>query len=166
MSMTPEERRIYNAKWYAANKERIAARSAAYYVANREQIRAAQAARPDNTALERAARYRAAHPARVKTAEATWRAANREQCIINNHRTRASNLDSPVNTLDLFDWRELLNQYDNRCAYCRADGALEIEHKTPLTRGGENSKRNVVPACRSCNTRKQDKTVSEFLAVA
>jgi 5-methylcytosine-specific restriction endonuclease McrA len=39
-----------------------------------------------------------------------------------------------------------------------------MDHKTPLRRGGDHSKANVVPTCFLCNARKSDRTLEEFLA--
>src|SRR5438132_2828315 len=40
------------------------------------------------------------------------------------------------------------------CAYCKEAAAEVVEHVIPLSRGGENRRENVVPACRSCNSKK------------
>jgi len=47
------------------------------------------------------------------------------------------------------------------CAYCGgrfAPGALEMEHVTPMSRGGATVWQNVVSACRACNQRKGNRT--------
>lgn len=48
-----------------------------------------------------------------------------------------------------------------QCAYCPAL-ATTVDHVIPLIRGGTNHEGNLVPACRSCNSRKQDRLVIEF----
>jgi 5-methylcytosine-specific restriction endonuclease McrA len=46
-------------------------------------------------------------------------------------------------------------QQGYRCAYCGAKPKrLEIDHITPLSRGGAHSLANIVAACRTCNARK------------
>lgn len=58
--------------------------------------------------------------------------------------------------------REVIFKRDNyKCVYC-GDGATEIDHKTPISRGGSDSKRNVVACCKSCNKEKHTKTVKEY----
>lgn len=50
------------------------------------------------------------------------------------------------------------------CAYCGtafADTDLTVEHILPVSRGGRMSWTNVVTACRSCNTRKGNRTPEE-----
>lgn len=44
------------------------------------------------------------------------------------------------------------------CYYCNirvGAAALTMDHVVPLARGGTSSKNNIVPACKSCNTRKK-----------
>ena len=61
-------------------------------------------------------------------------------------------------------WKELLVAFGNRCAYCnRVDNALTKDHVTPISRGGEHTAENIVPACRRCNGRKSDTMPLEFL---
>lgn len=61
------------------------------------------------------------------------------------------------------DWLEILEIHDNRCAYClRKTARLQLDHVIALTRGGEHSPNNVVPACRSCNASKKDKAMFEL----
>lgn len=51
-------------------------------------------------------------------------------------------------------WHPILVEFGFRCAYCRSETKLEQEHRMPVSRGGEMTPDNIVPACRSCNARK------------
>jgi 5-methylcytosine-specific restriction endonuclease McrA len=45
-----------------------------------------------------------------------------------------------------------------RCGYCgrpTPPRELTMDHRVPLVRGGRSTRGNVVPACKSCNTRKR-----------
>ena len=49
----------------------------------------------------------------------------------------------------------------HRCEYCRAPEAIfnlpfEVEHITPLSRGGNDDSTNLALACRACNLYKSD----------
>ena len=48
----------------------------------------------------------------------------------------------------------------HRCQYCHR-AAENIDHVVPRSRGGEHSWENVVASCRSCNARKEDRTLAE-----
>lgn len=53
-----------------------------------------------------------------------------------------------------------------KCFYCGAvisDLSSHLEHKKPVSRGGDNRRGNVVLACASCNLSKGKKTDKEFL---
>src|SRR5205823_1450409 len=60
-------------------------------------------------------------------------------------------------------WQDILKQYERLCAYCGASGPLTIDHRVPLSRGGRNSKDNIKPACRSCNSKKATRSEDDFL---
>jgi 5-methylcytosine-specific restriction endonuclease McrA len=55
---------------------------------------------------------------------------------------------------------------DDRCAYCgdSLNGGGEIDHKTPVSKGGDSSPDNLTLACRTCNRDKHSKTSNEFFA--
>ena len=48
----------------------------------------------------------------------------------------------------------------HRCQYCNR-AAENIDHVVPRSRGGEHAWENVVASCRSCNARKEDRTLAE-----
>lgn len=53
----------------------------------------------------------------------------------------------------------------NRCFFCGRDmgDRPTIEHLTPVSRGGTNANYNLVYACQSCNSKKHDKTLEEYI---
>jgi len=69
-----------------------------------------------------------------------------------------------INDLTKVDWQEVLQTFNYRCAYCHKESNhMEKDHIIPLSRGGNHTKSNIVPACRSCNSRKHDKTLLEYV---
>ena len=59
----------------------------------------------------------------------------------------------------------LLRVQGGRCAYCGRTlrrGRLEIDHRTPLSRGGGNGLDNLQLLCRPCNMRKGIQSDGEF----
>lgn len=66
-----------------------------------------------------------------------------------------------INTLTSQEWLDILENYNYRCAYCDiefdCENLPEKEHVIPISKGGNNTKENVVPSCRSCNCKKSNK---------
>jgi len=61
----------------------------------------------------------------------------------------------------------LLEKWGRKCAYCDAEHVpLEIEHIHPRSKGGSNRVSNLTLACHSCNQRKGNMPVEQFLAKA
>lgn len=57
--------------------------------------------------------------------------------------------------------RDVFDAFEGLCAYCSAP-ADTMDHATPLSRGGRHVVENILPACRSCNSRKHTKTLDEY----
>lgn len=60
--------------------------------------------------------------------------------------------------------RQLLD--NDRCEYCGKKlswNEREIEHKTPVKRGGDNSNSNLCISCAQCNLEKGNRTYDEYL---
>ena len=56
---------------------------------------------------------------------------------------------------------ELKKLYLLPCFYCQGKAA-HLEHVVPLSRGGQHSIGNLVPACASCNLQKNDRFITEW----
>lgn len=61
---------------------------------------------------------------------------------------------APSSTISARLKAAIKSHYKNRCQYCGADDADEIEHITPQSRGGTHDLENLTLACGSCNQRK------------
>ena len=60
-------------------------------------------------------------------------------------------------------WEEIKAAYDHRCAYCgKKDRNLTKDHMVPIAKGGSDRMDNVVPACFSCNRRKNAKQLLDW----
>jgi len=65
-------------------------------------------------------------------------------------------------------WAHIILMHDCRCFYCGNPGdttTFHNEHRIPLSRGGLNHVKNIVPACQSCNLSKGTYTDDEFLEI-
>lgn len=80
-----------------------------------------------------------------------------------NHQRQARKLRLPA-TLTAEEWLDILEEYNHSCAYCGIKEAdLVQEHWIPLSRGGGYTTDNIVPACKTCNSRKHTMTGDEYL---
>lgn len=121
-------------------------------------------------AIERKARWNAAHPGKAKAYGSEWREKNREAKRASDRAYYQANKDAwtaqrlrrrAAGRVSKTDIRALSGQ---ACAYCGAPGE-HVEHCTPISRGGTNAAENLVMACAACNLRKGPKTVLEFLGL-
>lgn len=60
-------------------------------------------------------------------------------------------------------WRQQIGP--GLCYYCKnkfKPSALTMDHVIPISRGGKSSKKNCVPACKTCNNEKKYKTTFDM----
>lgn len=156
------EQCIEKVRNYASNnKEKVIYRRKSYYLKNKEKVLIQQKSYASNRKDERKVyidkwneqnkeknreykrSYKVKYPEKVAAAEARRRASKRTNVVRLSHE----------------QWVEIQNVFNHCCAYCgkRAKGHLTQDHVVPLSKGGAHDISNVVPACRSCNTRKLDR---------
>jgi 5-methylcytosine-specific restriction endonuclease McrA len=58
-------------------------------------------------------------------------------------------------------WMEIKDKFSNSCAYCHRETILTMDHIIPLSKGGEHTAENVLPACRPCNGKKGAKLLQQ-----
>ena len=52
----------------------------------------------------------------------------------------------------------------HRCVYCGAvEGPMHFDHIIPRSQGGEDTTANLVVACASCNSRRQDMSLRRYM---
>lgn len=120
---------------------------------------------PERAALlnsRKNAAYRARHPGEKAVYNRKWRAL---RTGINVHYINARRARRFENggSHSLAEWREVVALFGNRCAYCGQRKSLTRDHDIPLSRGGTDDIMNILPACKSCNSRKRNRTAAEFL---
>lgn len=164
----------------AAHIEKLLEQELAYRVTHKEKIRV------------RGQTYRTEHPELVHQQSKTWNNNNKERLHqlnkvwrdnnkdmlrkkdaarakshpeaaimkVQTRRARKANLES---TLTPTQWKRILDDFNNTCAYCNTgDKALHQEHFIPLTSGGEYGINNIIPACGCCNSSKGAKSFWEW----
>jgi 5-methylcytosine-specific restriction endonuclease McrA len=128
---------------------------------------------PDNQLKAKLAtkRWRENNPEKVKALYKSWVESNRDRVRGLNqkwntehpehHRRRYDALKNSDFSFE--QWLDILDQFGHCCVYCgRGDKKLTMDHVIPISKGGEHSKENVVPACRSCNSKKGNREASRY----
>jgi 5-methylcytosine-specific restriction endonuclease McrA len=95
-----------------------------------------------------------------------YRENNKEYILLkNNKRKKLINAEN----ISQIEINNLLINNNNQCFYCKIFVKrginLHLDHKVPLSRGGNHCISNLVPSCASCNLQKGTKTSEEFLSI-
>lgn len=79
------------------------------------------------------------------------------------HKRRARGAIA-AHTLTAKQWREALLFFNFKCAYCgKHEEHLHQEHVVPLSKGGEYSAKNIIPACQMCNSYKSNQDLDSWI---
>jgi len=155
---------VLNAAWRAENKEYHRAQIAEWRAANAERVHAKNREwREQNRERERAAckvwreANREAHRVMIRE----WERANPIARAGYHAQRRGWKSNDKISTRD---WSRLVTRHGECCAYCGKAAPLTVDHVVPLSRGGRHTIGNVLPACLSCNSSKQDRLLVEWRA--
>ncbi|HEY0169889.1 MAG TPA: HNH endonuclease, partial [Pyrinomonadaceae bacterium] len=117
---------------------------------------------------ERSREYYKRNPEKVREAGKAYKAANREKCNDASALRRARQRTTqtvPIRRADIAA-RDGLACYLCGLALTLAPkmpNTAQLEHVTPLSRGGTHTPENVKLACKPCNFRKHTSTPDEYL---
>ena len=173
-------RKAANAAWYAKNKTQACSTSREWYSKNKERGRKNAMRWYTNNKKRRretARAWLAAHKETHKQSTRKWRARNldrhrqltaqwsknnpgrrRSICLAYRARKYASP-GSDYTTAQHIKWR--WEMWGNRCWMC-GDAATATDHVIALAKGGSHWPANLRPICKSCNSRKGAKKISEL----
>jgi 5-methylcytosine-specific restriction endonuclease McrA len=77
---------------------------------------------------------------------------------------RRAQVQESEGTFTTKKWLQMCEETGYRCVYCFQESLnLTMDHVVPLSKGGVHDVSNIVPACKSCNTRKGTKDLIIFL---
>lgn len=165
-----DNKKLLNKKqreWYSKNKEDQQRKSRERYSGNTEEMREKSRARqqkwkkdnPDGYFLSKL-RYKLNPLTKFKTkANREKKRAKKYNCIIGDEKK----------ILEKYIEISLIDS--TACYYCGEDCGsaiagyqkdITIDHKTPLSRGGNHDVDNMVICCRQCNSSKERKTEEEY----
>lgn len=173
----PVQRRAYHAQWRAANRDKCKVAAARYVAAHpeRETARHARyhaenrAARNAKSAVWYAAHaderrdYEVARRESQRSYQAAWVKANPEKqaARVRKYRARKARAGGEHTAQERAEKFALLG---NVCFYCGCgDAPLHEDHDIPLSRGGDDSIRNILPSCKRCNSSKRASTAAEYI---
>lgn len=122
-------KQYHDHEWYEKNRDKKLNSHKKYRSHNKEKINKKHAEYTKNNP-EYAVKFRQTRRAKIKGLKATYTA---EQ------------------------WIECMNYFNHKCCYCGAEDKLEQEHLIPVSKGGEYVNSNIIPACKRCNSSKNDK---------
>lgn len=146
------ERKEYIKNWRLSNKNKLTEYRKKNYENNKDYYNAKNKARWENNKENEQARNKA------------WREANKEK--VKEYRLKRklaldSNAPKEYNLAFLEYAKAILS---GKCAYCD-NQATTIEHILPLSKGGLNEPQNIVGACVTCNSSKNNKEIHEFTSM-
>ena len=181
-----------NAKYFAENKESVAAVQLAYHEKNKEARNAYQREwREKNKEATSAYKkeYNKKNKEAINAYRRSYHAENREALNARERKYRKDNprIGSAIknrrrarklnNGVEVYTIQEVLETYGTDCHIChwpvdmsapRRTGypgwetGLHIDHVIPISKGGEDTLANVRPSHAYCNISKRDRLMGEF----
>jgi len=154
-------------QWYADNREY----NKQYYARNRESsLASSKQWRKDNPLLskqygkqwyidnkeltaQRAKKWGEDNPDSRSVSKRKWIKNNHDKVNILTQGRRARKRELP-STLTTEQWETIKQYFNDKCAYCGESKPLTVEHFVPVSKLGELSTNNILPACSSCNSSK------------
>ncbi len=163
-----QQKKEYHKQWVIKNKERVREYQKQYREENIEKFKQyrkenAERIRKNNIQWNKKykKKYYRDNKEKYLIQNKKWELKNKNKVNMKYQRYRAKKR-SLANTLTEEQWIEIRNKFNNRCAYCGKKTRLEQEHFVPLSKGGEYTSNNIIPACRSCNASKKDNDFFEW----
>lgn len=172
--MIVKEKREYNRLYYLRHKKRFREearerrRAWLSTIEGREQNRIRCKEYADKNRSDKRVRdreYYQIHKDMWPARNRRWQQENREWWRARGHRRRTRGGLPTVAIVKQLVSENIQEYGELTCVYCLcAVENYEIEHKTPISRGGTSEKNNLCISCKSCNSKKGTKTVKEFAA--
>lgn len=139
-SQNREKEKLKSAEWRKANPEKAKKSSRSNYLKRREI---------------------------TKEYNRKYREANREQCRLwQNDRKARKRAGGGRLSRGYIKW--LLIVQNNQCVTCRVNfdkAGYQLDHIVPISKGGTHCDANVWLLCPTCNKRKSNRSLSDFLAI-
>lgn len=161
--------RLKAKEWYEANPARALASRKAWREANPHKMGAYYVkwrSNPQNDAKAKEWIATWVKQNRVKMREYQKRWYVENQAALRESVARRAGLYR-ASDFQFEDWFLILEVFGHRCAYClRGDVKLTMDHVIPISKGGEHTSDNIIPACTSCNSKKNNRLIFTMLSAA
>lgn len=110
------------------------------------------------------AKYRNSHTKYLKESYRKWEIENPDKVRAKVERRRALLNCVEINDFTGEQWSQMKEQYSYTCVYCRGffGDKITMDHVVPLSKGGNHTQSNIVPACHSCNASKGNKSLEDW----
>ena len=165
----PEKRKQYQKQYHKNNKEKKSKYHKEYYKNNKvkwkDYVESWRKVNHEKMLKQGRKRYqnnREMNLEKIKNYFKTEEGRANHQRAKIKRKTIMGNI---INTLTSQEWLDILEEYNYKCAYCGIEFNENIlpekDHIIPISKGGNNTKENIVPSCRSCNAKKGDKILLE-----
>jgi len=112
-------------------------------------------------AIEYQSRWRISNKEKFAELVSKWQKNNKEKRKTYSERYRTKKLKLPA-TLTQNQWESITHDFGYSCAYCGKEKPLVQEHFIALSKGGEYTHNNIIPACKNCNSSKGAKDFLEW----
>ena len=97
-----------------------------------------------------------------KSKHQEWMRANPEKKAQYSRKRHKHAVANGRNDLTADDVREIAALQGGRCALCARKVKLTVDHMLALSKGGENTRRNVQMLCHPCNSGKRDRDAMAY----
>jgi hypothetical protein len=150
----------YYKEYYKQNRDKHLLQSKVYFENNKGNIYTKvkeYRQRNSKRLKEYYKRYRNEHQDECGRNKQKYRHSEKGKIVSNkhNHRRRARKQEVAA-TLTTQQWTGCLGYFNSACCYCGNTKNLEQDHFIPLSTGGGYTIDNIVVACRSCNSSKNN----------
>lgn len=160
-----EERKAQQRAYYHKHKQARRTYSLSYYKENRSerlQYDKEYYQRNKQKRLLQNKEFLKHNPEKKKEYALAYQSRHREHCqkYWRNYQIKRRAIQNGLDaTLTDEQWEAIIHAYKGKCAYCGIKAKLLTkDHVIPVLYGGGYTPMNIVPACKSCNSKKGSKT--------
>jgi 5-methylcytosine-specific restriction endonuclease McrA len=168
-----EKIKLKRQQYYLDNIDRLKKEHKEYRLANlektKERVKQFHLANPDRRKqydkkyrladIEKEREYRKRYRLANLEKGKEYRLANLERRRNHQHTRRVKKLSNGVFKISP---KELKKLYSSSCFYCSSTENIHADHLVPISRGGQHSIGNLLPACQKCNLSKGSKLLIEW----